>query len=106
MLKDFTTAIRPALVMAILFAALLGLAYPTALTGIGQVVFPSQANGSLIREGGKVIGSELIGQAFTGPGYFHGRLSAAGDGYDASMSSGSKRGSSTMVQPLRNASMP
>lgn len=92
MLKDITTALRPAIVMTILFAGLLGLAYPAALTGIGQAVFPAQANGSLIREGDHVIGSELIGQAFASPGYFHGRPSAAGAGYDASMSSGSNLG--------------
>jgi K+-transporting ATPase ATPase C chain len=89
MLNDFKSAIRPSIVLTITFALLLGLAYPLALTGIGQVLFVSQANGSMITENGKVIGSSLIGQAFTSDRYFHGRPSAAGKGYDASASSGS-----------------
>ena len=97
MLKEFTSAIRPAIVLTILFAVLLGLVYPLALTGIGQAVFPHQANGSLIREGDKVIGSELIGQNFAAPKYFHGRLSAAGQGYDPTASSGSNLGPTSKV---------
>jgi K+-transporting ATPase ATPase C chain len=92
MFKDLTTAVRPALVLTVLFALLLGLAYPATLTGLGQLAFPSQANGSLIHDKGNVIGSELIGQAFASPGYFHGRPSAAGKGYDATASSGSNLG--------------
>ena len=92
MLKDFTSAIRPAIVLTLLSAVLLGLVYPAALTGIGQLAFPTQANGSLIREGDRVVGSELIAQAFTGPGYFHPRPSAAGKGYEADNSYGSNLG--------------
>jgi K+-transporting ATPase ATPase C chain len=97
MLNDFTSALRPALVLTLLFAVLLGLAYPAALTGIGQRVFATQANGSLIRQDGRVVGSELIGQAFTGPAYFHGRPSAAGKGNDAAASAGSNLGPTSRV---------
>lgn len=93
MLTDLKTALRPALVLTGLFALLLGLAYPALITGVAQLAFPHQANGSLIREGDKVIGSELLGQKFSGDAYFHGRPSASGaDGYDAAASGGSNLG--------------
>jgi K+-transporting ATPase ATPase C chain len=84
--------LRPAIVMMLLFTLLLGIIYPFAITGASQVVFPAQANGSLISRNNVVIGSSLIGQNFTAPKYFWGRPSATGTPYDASNSSGSNLG--------------
>lgn len=91
--KDFITSLRPAIVLTILFALLLGLVYPFAMTGVGQAIFPSQANGSLVRDAaGHVVGSTVVGQAFTSDRYFQTRPSAAGKGYDGLASSGSNLG--------------
>lgn len=90
--KDILTSLRPALTMTLLFALLLGIVYPLALTGIGQVVFPHQASGSLIEQDSRIVGSSLIGQNFTSDLYFHPRPSAAGTGYDGMASSGSNLG--------------
>lgn len=91
--KDILSALRPALVFTLLFALLLGLAYPLALTGVGQLLFPSQANGSVIRDAkGEIVGSSLLAQGFSAERYFHPRPSAAGKGYDALASAGSNLG--------------
>ena len=74
-MKQLIIAIRATVVLTLLT----GLAYPLLVTGLAKVLFPHQASGSLIPAGGKTVGSELIGQSFTRPEYFHGRPSAAGD---------------------------
>ena len=88
-MKNFVTATLVFIVSTILF----GVVYPLAVTGIAQVFFPDKANGSLIRnEKGEIVGSRLVGQQFSGEGFFHSRPSAAGNGYDATASSGSNLG--------------
>jgi K+-transporting ATPase ATPase C chain len=83
---------RKNLITSILMTAvttiLLGIAYPLVVTGLSQLLFHDKANGQLISRNGQVVGSRLIGQPFTGPGYFYSRLSAAGNGYDAANSAG------------------
>jgi K+-transporting ATPase ATPase C chain len=111
MLKE----LRPALVLIVLFTILTGLVYPFVMTGIAQVVFPHQANGSLAMKDGNVVGSELMGQSFTTDGYFHGRPSATvapdpNDSsktvdapYNAANSSGSNLGSTskTLIERIQ-----
>lgn len=85
--------LRPAVTLFIVLSVVTGLIYPLVVTRVAQTAFPHQANGSLITQGGKVVGSELIGQSFTTPGYFWGRLSATGPmAYNAAASGGSNLG--------------
>ena len=82
----------PAVLAFLVFTVLVGIAYPLAMTSAAQVLFPNRADGSLVKRDGKVVGSRLIGQNFSGLRYFHPRPSAAGDGYDAMSSSASNLG--------------
>lgn len=84
--------VRPAIAFTLLLCALTGLIYPAIVTGVAQLLFPWQANGSIVEVDGRPVGSALIGQAFTRAEYFHSRPSAAGAGYDATASAGTNRG--------------
>jgi K+-transporting ATPase ATPase C chain len=99
MKKNLITAVLMTLVTTVLF----GLIFPLVVTGLAQVLFPKQANGELLSRDGKVVGSKLIGQQFSSPGYFYSRPSAAGTGYDAGNSSGSNLGptSQTLISRVQ-----
>ncbi len=88
MKKNLLIAVWFTLVTTVMF----GVLYPLVITGLAQVLFPGRANGQLIERNGKIVGSRIIGQSFTGPGYFHSRPSSAGAGYDATSSGGSNLG--------------
>jgi K+-transporting ATPase ATPase C chain len=88
MKKNLLIAFWFTLVTTVIF----GVLYPLAITGLSQLLFPDRANGQLIQKNGKIVGSRIIGQSFTGPGYFHSRPSNAGTGYDATASGGSNLG--------------
>ena len=88
MKKNLTISV----LMTIVTTVLLGIIYPLVITGLAQLFFKDKANGQLIVQNGKVVGSRIIGQAFVGPAYFHPRPSAAGNGYDAANSNGSQLG--------------
>lgn len=88
MKKNFVISV----LMTLATTILLGIIYPLVVTGLAQVLFPKKANGQFIEAKGKIVGSRILGQAFSSPGYFHSRPSAAGNGYDATASNGSQYG--------------
>jgi K+-transporting ATPase ATPase C chain len=102
MKKNLVIAVLFTLVTTVMF----GVIYPLVVTGLAQLLFPDKANGQLIQKNGKVVGSSIIGQAFTGPGYFHSRPSAAGtgNGYDPTSSGGSNLGPTNKMLTDRVAS--
>jgi len=89
---NITKNLITAVLMTVVTTLLLGIVYPLVVTGLAQLLFPNKANGQLIERGGKIIGSRIIGQAFSSPGYFRSRPSAAGTGYDAANSAGTNLG--------------
>jgi potassium-transporting ATPase KdpC subunit len=102
---NLTRNLLIAVLMTIVTTLLLGVAYPLVVTGVAQVLFPAKANGQLIERGGKVVGSRIIGQAFSSPGYFRSRPSAAGTGYDAANSAGTNLGptNAKLVDAVKSA---
>jgi potassium-transporting ATPase KdpC subunit len=92
MTMNLTRNLVVAILMTIVTTVILGVIYPLAITAVAQVAFPDKANGQLIERNGRVIGSRIIGQGFSSPGYFQSRPSAAGMGYDAANSAGSNLG--------------
>jgi len=89
---NITKNLIVAILMTVVTTLLLGVAYPLVVTGLAQVLFPDRSNGQLIQRDGTLIGSRIIGQSFSSPGYFRGRPSAAGTGYDAANSGGTNLG--------------
>jgi K+-transporting ATPase ATPase C chain len=96
--------LKPAVLSVLVFTALCSVLFPAVITAVSQAVFHRQANGSLVERDGHIVGSELIGQGFSAPGYFHSRPSAAGAGYDGSASSGTNLGptSEKLIDGIRD----
>ena len=89
---NITRNLIVAVLMTVVTTALLGVVYPLVITGLAQAIFPDKANGQLIEQNGRIVGSRIIGQGFSSPGYFRSRPSAAGTGYDAANSAGTNLG--------------
>lgn len=102
---NITRNLVVSILMTIVTTVLLGVAYPLVVTGLAQVLFPDKANGQLVERNGKVVGSRILGQAFSSPGYFRSRPSAAGTGYDAANSGGTNLGPTNkkLVDAVRSA---